>query len=276
LRILAGVRDKNELDVAGNSLSDGVTLEPVYFDFADSKSVDAAVSKCDSLFLLRPPQLTDVQGYFAPVVNSAKRHNIEHIVFLSVQGVEQSSFIPHHKIERVIRESGIPYTFLRPAYFMQNFTTTLREDIAQNDLIYLPAGNSHFTVVDVADVGRVAAQVLLHPESHQNTAYDITNREQLTFVEMARILSEVLGRSVVYRSPNLLSFYWRKRRAGMPHGFVMVMILLHALPRFRPTPVISTAVEDITGQEPQSFRSFVEDNKLKLEKPPQGRSFLIL
>ena len=49
-----------------------------------------------------------------------------------MQGVEKNKIIPHHKIEKLIVVSKIPFTFLRPAYFMQNFTTTLSNDILNN------------------------------------------------------------------------------------------------------------------------------------------------
>jgi len=82
--------------------------------------------------LLRPPQISDVKKYFAPLVETAKKSSIKHIVFLSVQGVDNSKIIPHHKIEKSIVDSKIIYTFLRPAYFMQNFTTTLRNDLVND------------------------------------------------------------------------------------------------------------------------------------------------
>ncbi|MDP5140566.1 MAG: NmrA family NAD(P)-binding protein, partial [Spirosomaceae bacterium] len=91
------------------------------------------------------------------------------------QGAEDNSVIPHHKIERLIIDSGISYTFLRPAYFMQNFTTTLRKELVENNRIFLPAGEAKFTLVDVQDVGKVAAETLLSSDKHVNIGYDLTS-----------------------------------------------------------------------------------------------------
>ena len=44
--------------------------------------------------------------------------------FLSVQGAESNPIVPHHRIERAICDLGLPYTLLRPSFFMQNLTTT--------------------------------------------------------------------------------------------------------------------------------------------------------
>jgi len=127
-------------------------VQPVGFDFLDRASQDAALADCDSLFLLRPPQVT---GDFGDLIARARQHGVKHIVFLSVQGAERNGFIPHHKIERRLVSGGVPYTLLRPAYFMQNFTSTLHDELARRHRIFLPAGNARFTLVDVGDIALV-------------------------------------------------------------------------------------------------------------------------
>ncbi len=256
-RISAGVRDPQADGPAVRARG----AEPVAFDFADPKSVGAALDRCDVLFLLRPPQLADVQRYFAPLVRLARERDVGHIVFLSVQGADRNSMIPHHKIERLLAESGIPYTFLRPAYFMQNFTTTLREDLVRRDQIYLPAGRSKFTIIDVADIGRVAAHVLSDPGAHAHTAYDLTNDELLNFGEMAKVFSQVLGRQIAYRSPNPLTFFFTKRREGLAASFVLIMTALHFLPRFFADPVRTEHVRRITGQTATRLATFVDAHR---------------
>jgi uncharacterized protein YbjT (DUF2867 family) len=190
---------------------------------------------------------------------------VSHIIFLSVQGVEKSKIIPHHKIEKLIVDNEIAYTFLRPAYFMQNFTTALHTDLVKNKRIFLPSGDAKFTLIDLDDVGKVAAKILADPSKHINTCYDLTNNETLSFAEMANKLSSGLGKEIRFISPSLIQFFLTKRKEGMPIMFIMVMIMLHYLPRFQPTPKISPWVKNITGQEPQTFDSFVSANLSNLQ-----------
>jgi uncharacterized protein YbjT (DUF2867 family) len=236
-------------------------VECIAFDFDVPESAVSALKNCDTLFLLRPPHISDVKKYFRPLIATALAQQVKHLVFLSVQGAESSSLIPHHKIEKLIVESGIPYTFLRPAYFMQNFSTTLRHDIVEKGQIFLPAGTAKFTLIDVEDVAAVAAEVLAYPEAHAFQAYELTNNEQLSFGEMAAVLSDVLGKEIRYISPNLIHFYYKKRAEGMPAAFVLVMIMLHYLPRFKAVPSLSGSVAELTGKAPRSFRDFVKANK---------------
>ncbi|MCU0451264.1 MAG: NmrA family NAD(P)-binding protein [Bernardetiaceae bacterium] len=258
LEIRAGVR--NPQAEAPKMASYGATAVP--FDFEDARTFAPALAGVDGLFLLRPPQLADVNKYFAPLISQAQQAGVRHIVFLSVQGVEGNRLVPHYKIERLIEASQVPYTFLRPAYFMQNFTTTLRDDLVKKNQVFLPAGRAKFTLIDVDDLGLVAAHVLANPGPHLGQKYDLTNHEQLTFGQMAEQLSTGLGRRIEFISPNLWRFYWTKRREKVPPMLVLVMIMLHYLPRFRPAPGVTTWAAQITGQPPKSFAAFVAQHRV--------------
>jgi len=261
LQIYAGLRN---IETDSAKLKD-YNVSLVTFDFENEITFKSALEKIDILFLLRPPQLANVSKFFKPLIDEASKAKITHIVFLSVQGVESSKFIPHHKIEKLIVDSEIPYTFLRPAYFMQNFTTTLRNDLINNRRIYLPAGQTKFTIIDVDDIGDVTAKILTEPQKHINKSYELTNNETLTFSEMAEKISKGIGKKIKYISPDLLQFYLTKRKENVPSKFILVMIMLHYFPRFRKTPKTTHWVKNITGQGPVSFDDFVLSNKKLLQ-----------
>ncbi len=256
INLFAGVRDLEKDKLILSNYDVPFTK----FDFTDKTTYTSALNNCDVLFLLRPPQLSEVNKYFKPLIEIAKQKGVQHIVFLSVQGVENSRIIPHHKIEKLIVESNIPFTFIRPAYFMQNFTTTLKNDLVNKQRIFLPAGNSKFTLVDVCDVGRVVATVLSQPGLHKNKSYELTSYERLSFEEMAAEFSKEFGKPIHYESPNLLSFFIEKRKEQVPTAFILVMIMLHYFPRFQKVPEISKWVETITGKPPISFNQFINRN----------------
>ena len=254
--IVAGLRNPEN----DRSKFDSQNVEVLKFDFEDPATFLGALNNTDILFLLRPPQITNIDC-FKPLVEAAKKSNIRHIVFLSVQGVEKSNIIPHHKIEKLIKESKIPYTFLRPAYFMQNFTTTLQKDLVQHQRTYLPAGDIKFTLVDVRDIGSFAAHVICNNTDHINMAYELTCTEKLSFEEMANKMTAVFGISIKYISPNLLAFYLNKRKENMPTGLILVMIMLHYLPRFQKKAQISNSFKLIASRMPITFDKFLVDFK---------------
>lgn len=260
LDLYAGVRDT----VADKIRLANSKVNFLQFDFMDLSSHNKALSNIDIVFLLRPPQISDVEKYFKPLIKTCKDKGVKHIVFLSVQGVEKSKIIPHHKIEKLIVESKIPYTFLRPAYFMQNFTTTLRADLINKRQIYLPAGKAKFTLIDTCDIGAVTAKILSDVWLHKNKSYELTNKEKLTFKEMAKMLSDHLSVDIKFMSPNLLSFFFTKRKQKIPTMLIFVMIMLHYLPRFQKEPEITEWVEKITNKLPTTFEQFIKTNKILL------------
>lgn len=257
LDLYAGVRDLT----ADHTKLNNFKIQFTRFDFTDSTTYETSLDGCSILFLLRPPQISKVERYFKPIIDTCKAKGVSHIVFLSVQGVDKSKIIPHHKIEELIVNSKIPYTFLRPAYFMQNFTTTLHNDLVKKKQIYLPAGNSKFTLIDVRDIGSVSACVLTNTSQHINKSYELTCKEKLSFSEITKILKDILQTDIQYKSPSLINFFLTKRKEKIPTMLIFVMIMLHYFPRFRKEPQITDWIEKIANKQPITFVQFVTDNK---------------
>jgi uncharacterized protein YbjT (DUF2867 family) len=254
ISLILGVRDV-ERALKSGAFDPDVNL--VEFDFEDFDSYQSAFYDVDIVFLLRPPHISDVNRYFKPLIDTLVDKRVEGIVFLSVQGADTSSFIPHYKIEKLIVDSGIPYVFVRPGYFMQNLITTLREDVLEKKLITLPAGRAVFNWVDVENIGEASAALILNFEKYQNKAFDITGYENLSFRQATEVINQNSSLSVNYRSVNLLKFFWYKRSQGMKTPFILVMIMLHFLPRFQKPPRISTFFEQLTGKKPTTLEEFV-------------------
>jgi len=233
----------------------------LYFDFKDLKESVKSLEEIDVLFLLRPPDIADVKKYFVPLIKACQQLGVKHIVFLSVQGADTTSYIPHAKIEKLIVASGINYTFIRPSYFMQNLTTILLGDIKTRRRIFLPAGNAPFLWVDVEDVGRAIAEILKDVSLHQNKIYTITGDDLVPFGDVAKMISDELNEKVKYVSPSLARFYRVKRKQGLARGYIMVMIMLHYLPRFQKLPQVSTDFKTVVHRNPGSLKEFIKGNK---------------
>lgn len=237
-----------------------------YFDFADLTGSQDALREADILFLLRPPQLANVDTYFTPLIERAVQEGIRQVLFLSVQGADQVSFIPHAKIEKAILGSGLPYTFLRPSYFMQNLSTTLRTEILEQDRIFLPAGQKPFLWIDVADIGAAIARVLAKAEFHSNQIYTLTGPDLLPFGAVAHKLTQVLNRPIRYQSPSVFRYIWYRRQQGDTWNYILVMILLHYLARFQPDPKKHSDLETLIGGKPSDLQTFLEQHRSVWEK----------
>ncbi len=237
----------------------------VYFDFLEPAATLRQLPDFDAIFLMRPPPISDVKRYFKPLLEGlATREQRPHIVFLSVQGAENVSFIPHAKIEKEIIAAGLPYTFLRPSYFMQNLTGPVLSQIREKQRIVLPSGKANFLWIDALDIGASAAHILMQPGEHRNQAYTLTGTELLNYHQVAELLSEVLGRRIAYQSQFPLWFLFAQtRRTGWSHA--VVMAALHTLPRFQSDPEITPLVEKLIGRKPTLLRTFLERERAVFE-----------
>ncbi len=262
-KIIAGVRS---MDRAKTELSIFKDLAFVPFDLENPETFKTALKDVDTIFLLRPPQISDVNRYFLPLINAIQEAKIKEAIFLSVQGAEKSRIIPHNKIEKLILRSGVDYVFLRPGYFMQNLITTLYPDIKNKRKIILPAGKAKFNWVDVKNIGGMAAIILERFELYKNQIFEITGSENLNFSEVVHKINEITGEGLVFESPNPYAFYRSKRIEGMNKGLVLVMIMLHFLPRFQKEPWISPDYEKLTGNKPTTLDEFIERERSKFSR----------
>ena len=232
--------------------------ERIRFMFGDETSYGPAFQGVDAVFLLRPPQISDAKHLINPAVDAMKDAGVRAVTFLSVQGAERNPLVPHHAIEQHLERSGLEYTFLRSAFFMQNLSTIQRDDIRLYDDIMVPAGSGKTAFVDVRDLAAVAA-LTLTGAGHARQAYELTSDEALTYDEVARILSEVLGRTIRYSHPNVVQFWERMHARHQPVGFVLVMTALYAVAALGLAGHLSGDTRRLLGRAPITFRQFAQD-----------------
>jgi len=235
-------------------------IEPRKFDFTRPETYASAMQGVSKVFLMRPPAISNVRRDIFPFLEYCRRERVEQIVFLSLLGAEKLSFTPHRKIELEILRLDVPYTFLRPSFFMQNLATTHRDEIKNESEIFVPAGKGKTSFVDVRDIAE-AAFTSLSGAQHLNKSYELTGSEALSYFEVAEILSDVLKKPIAYRNPSLLSFIWRSWQKHKNLSFVLVMAIIYTTARFGQAGLITEGLPKLLNRKPISFRQFAEDYK---------------
>lgn len=193
----ASVRAADRRADRADALFDG-RVTSVALDFLDPSTFDVAADGCESLFLLRPPPISDVRPTLNAFVDRARRLGVRHVVFLSVAGAGKNKLVPHHAVEVHLRARSDDWTVLRPGFFAQNLGDAYLRDIVEDDRLYVPAGRGRAAFVDVRDVAEVAAMALTRPAQHARAAYTLTGPAALSFDEAAALLSGTLARRIRY------------------------------------------------------------------------------
>lgn len=253
--VVAGIRD--EQDAA--RLPAGVEARPFEFGAAPA-DLDAALDGTDRLFLMRPPPIEDVRTYLFPVVDAARRRRMRQVVFLSLQGVQANRKTPHHAVEQYLRETKAPYTNLRPNFFMQNLSTTYAADIRERGEIAVPAGRSHTAFIDARDIGRVAAAVFTTP-GHERRSYTLSGEQSLTYARVARTMTEVLGRPIVYTRPSEDEYLRDLATRGLSQDYLDVQKMIYRVVRLNVSAFPNRVVRRLTGAPATTFRQFVADHR---------------
>lgn len=225
------------------------------FDFEDPAGWAETLAGVDRLFLLRPPPIADVQRHLFPLIDLALERGIRHIVFLSLQGVQFNRATPHHAVEKYLRERQAPFTFLRPNFFMQNLSTTYREDIRDRGVITVPAGRARTAFIDTDDLGRVAAHVFTEP-GHLGKAYTLSGEQSLSYVDVARILSAELDHTVTYTRPTVDEYVALLEAQGASADYIDVQKMIYRVVRLNVSAFPNRTVRQLTGAPATTFAEF--------------------
>jgi uncharacterized protein YbjT (DUF2867 family) len=232
------------------------TPDGVAFDFRDSSTWSPAFDGVEVMFLIRPPDVADIRRDLLPAMEAGRSMGLRHVVLLSVQGAGQVPVLPHARVEKWLRRSGLDWTFVRPSYFDQNLSTVFAADIRERDLIAVPAGRGRTAFVDTHDVAAVSAAALLDPAAHRNRVWTPTG-PALTYDQVAEVLSAELGRRIRYSRPGILAYVRHARRhLRMPASMVAVTTVLHTTARLRLAAFETDDVRTVTGRAPRTFAEF--------------------
>lgn len=250
-----------DIDIQALNKKFGDKTKNVYFDFTDAKTFKDALDGVDRVFIMRPPHLGKPED-LKPFIDILK--DIKHIrlvSFLSLIGIERNPIPPHYKIEKYIEKAELPFCHIRPSFFMQNISGVHAFEIKEFNRIVVPVKKALTSFIDAEDIGEITAKVLSEPEKHKNKGYSITGGEAIDYNEVAKILSEELGREITYANlkPSLAKQYWIQIR-GLDKEYSTVMEMLYMMTRMGTAKKVTTVYKDIMNKEPQTFRQFVRKN----------------
>jgi uncharacterized protein YbjT (DUF2867 family) len=253
-RVRALVRDP-----AKGAVLAGPGVEIARGDLGDPASLDAAMGGVERVFLLSgvDRRQAELQGN---VVQAARRAGVRHIVKLGSAGTSPDSPITvarlHAQTEKDIEASDIPYTFLKPALFMQ-FIMTHASTVKGEGAIYAPMRDGKVPMIDVRDIAAVAAAVLTG-SGHEGKAYTLTGPEALSMNDVAHKLSQAIGKPVKYVDVPPDAARKAMIAQGIPPWFVEDLLKLMEVFAAGYAATVSPDVKNVIGQA-RTFDAFARD-----------------
>jgi uncharacterized protein YbjT (DUF2867 family) len=236
-------------------------------DLLDVDALRGALSGVSTLFLLNavvPDEFT--QALIA--LNLAREAGIERIVYLSVIHSDAYVNVPHFAgkfaVERMIEQMGVNATILRPAYFMNN-DLTIKDVVTGYGVYPMPIGSKGLAMVDVRDIGEIAAIELVRRERSATPLpldrINLVGPDLLTGADVAGVWSDVLGRPIAYPGDDTEGFE-KSLRQFMPGWMAFDMRLMAG--RFLtegmiPEPGDTARLTALLGRPLRSYRDFASE-----------------
>ncbi|GAA3139951.1 NmrA/HSCARG family protein [Nonomuraea roseoviolacea] len=184
--------------------------------FDDRTSLDAALAGADALFAVTTPFGTDIatevrQG--KALVDAAAAARLGHVVLTSAAHADRDTGVPHYESKRLVeqhlRASGVPWTVIAPAAFMDNYASGWTLDgLREGTFAWPMPADRPLTLISAADIGAFAALVLRRREEFTGRRVDIASDER-TPAQMAEILTAAIGAPIAHREVPLA--YVRQR-----------------------------------------------------------------
>ncbi len=266
-RVVAGLaaRDYDVRAISSNPDAEVEGAEVVTADLTDADQAVAALEGADGVYLT-PPQAGDdplatEAAVSINVINAAAKNGVDHVVMHTAVRAnlgDTGAGVLDNKtgIERALADSGVGYTILRPAWYLQNLWGA--RDYLEQGVVSMPwPGDMVWAATDVSDVATAA--VAFFDRGPANRAFDLHIPGGITGQQIADAASVALGREVTYHEADVST---RDYVEAFPISDVHKDIYAELFDYFRsttyledPQPIIDT----LDGFEPRGLDAFMQE-----------------
>ncbi|MGP3920667.1 SDR family oxidoreductase [Nonomuraea sp. 10N515B] len=260
LRSLAGTEDVRVLVRDAAKAPSGV--EVAVGDLHDPATLGQAFKGVDTLWLLT------AMGPQAPhasmnAVWAARNAGVGHIVRMSAIGAAHDAPTRNGRLHALsdveLAASGLGWTVIRPAFFMQNLFGSVN-----GDTLYGATGEGRVSMIDVRDIGDFAAAVLRDPAPHKGKTYTLTGPASISLGDAAAALSEVYGTPIDYQPVTVDDVERAMRAAGLSEWDAAVTKEYLTAYAQGWGDYTTPAFTDVTGRPGRSFTDFAKDHADRL------------
>ena len=211
------------------------SLDIVEGSHGDAAVVDKAFSGADAVFWLAPPDphAPSVQaafvGFTRPAAEAFKRHGVGRVVAVSALGrgtpwAGRAGYVTGSlAMDDLIAGSGVGFRALCNPSFMDN---TIRQaaSIRDQGMFFSPiAGDRKLPTVATRDIAAAAAGLLLDASWSGAGEVPLLGPEDLSFNDMAEVMSDVLGKEVRFQQNTFEAYKERFVSFGMSDAMAQGM-----------------------------------------------------
>ncbi|MBX3567892.1 MAG: NmrA family NAD(P)-binding protein [Rhizobiaceae bacterium] len=236
----------------------GRGAETAVADLADPVALRAAAEGVDRIYHIGPRFNDREVEYGANVLAAAKSAGVRHFVLHSVFHPQCRTMVHHRqklRLEEMLVESGVPYTILQPAMYMQNIALEWPKIEAEGIYERPYRVDLPMAMVDIVDLAAAAA-VVLTSERYVGGSYELAADGSMSHAAMAEVLARLLGKPV--RAARYAPSEWRRRNAArFPEDYLKIYAAMcRHYDRFGLPGGNGASLSMILGRSPATFEGF--------------------
>ncbi|KAA0547461.1 SDR family oxidoreductase [Bacillus sp. BGMRC 2118] len=218
-------------------------------DFDRPETLDHAFKGIDRLLIISADgdNETRIQQH-ANAVQAAKRTGVKFIAYTSIANATESKNLmapPHVATEAAIIKTGIPYSFLRNNWYLENEIGSIQGAIAGAPWV-TSAGEGKVGWALQQDYADAAAAVLVG-DGHENTVYELSG-PLLTQDELATALGNVLGKDIPLQQVSDEQYAEIMKSLGLPDFVIPIVVGIQESIRNGSLEVESNDFEKVLGR----------------------------
>ncbi|HWK07337.1 MAG TPA: SDR family oxidoreductase [Puia sp.] len=233
-------------------------------DYNNYDSLVKAFTGIDKLYFVSGNDIPNRSVQQANVVRAAKQAGIKHILYTSFQRKNETFSSPialvaqaHLETETALKESGIPYTILKHTLYTDMLPIFIGDKVLETGVIFQPAGEGKVSYATRSDMAEAAANILTG-QGHENKEYEISGNQAWSYPEIAKIISEITGKSITYVSPTQEVFKQELTKAGVPDHYIGLFGGFGEGIRQGEFDLTDPTLEKLLGRQPTSLREYLK------------------
>lgn len=176
-------------------------VEIRYADYEKPETLNQALQGIETLVLISANEIGKRANQHKNVIEAAKNSGINWIIYTSLLRADSSTINladEHLVTEKMIKETGIPYTILRNGWYTENYASSVQGAVAQGALIG-SAGEGRISAAARADYAKAIVSVLTTGD-HKGKTYELAGDDSFTMDELATAISEATNKDIKYRN----------------------------------------------------------------------------
>jgi NAD(P)H dehydrogenase (quinone) len=219
-QVVAAVRDPRKAD---DLAARGVQVREA--DYDRPETLATAFAGAEKVLLISSSTPGQRLAQHEAVVKAAQEAGARHLVYTSVLAADTTKLFvaPDHKAtEQVIRDAGIPFTFLRNGWYTENYAQTVQQALATGSFAG-SAGEAGLGAVPRIDFAEAAVAVLTG-DGHAGKTYELAGDTPWNYADFAAAITEAAGTPVTYQDVSPQQHRQLLVAAGLPEPVADMLV----------------------------------------------------